>query len=116
MANENCLANFKCPSCGWTHRFHIEGKTLAVVEDDGAVSTDIEWVKDSYCMCTSCSYEGVVSDFETEPVEDYQAERAVFVDLLKDLPDEVIAEELEAHLSVDLKEDLGEGWFNIDRK
>lgn len=41
-------------------------------------------------------------------------------ELLKDcitaLPEEVLFETLEKSLTKDQKEELGEGWFNIDRK
>ena len=72
MANENCLAGFECPECGYEDRFSIGGHAMFEVTDDGTdlcEGYDIEWEDGDICVCRGCSYVGVVKDFRAESPE-----------------------------------------------
>lgn len=83
--NENCLKGFRCPKCGHTENFCIEGLTTYNVIDegiDGAVSTT-EWDDDSSCRCgnSACEHVGTVDDFNA--LNDFEKERLTY-QLLQD--------------------------------
>ena len=65
MANENCLAGFRCPSCGSEGPFKIEARVLVTVYDDGTDGSysGTEWDGGSYCECFDCGKDGTVKDF-----------------------------------------------------
>jgi predicted nucleic-acid-binding Zn-ribbon protein len=63
--NRNCLEGFKCPKCGYEHRFDIESTTTVTMTDDGEDGHgDIEWEDDSACTCCECGHTGTVKDFK----------------------------------------------------
>lgn len=71
MPNENCLANFKCPKCGFEDEFNIEISQMATMTDSGSadITGDNEWTDNSYCRCGNedCEHEGTVFEFTRDP-------------------------------------------------
>jgi hypothetical protein len=67
MANDNCLAGMRCPTCGADEPFRIAVTTTLVMWDEGsdpeAELGNLYWDKDSDCLCISCDYDGQVHDF-----------------------------------------------------
>jgi hypothetical protein len=67
MANDNCLAGMRCPSCGAEEPFRVGVTPTLVMWDDGsdpeAQLGDLDWEEWSYCKCITCDYEGQVQDF-----------------------------------------------------
>lgn len=64
MKNTNILTGFICPSCSSIDEFRIQISTICTFRDSGAGDTeDLEWESTSYCQCTECDHEGIVSDF-----------------------------------------------------
>jgi hypothetical protein len=71
-------AMMRCPECGGT-RLAISAGTMAEVDgtDMSAEATDIEWDNNSYAMCRSCGWDGIVAEtYEAEEKErEYEDQR-----------------------------------------
>lgn len=67
MANENCLAGWRCPECGHEDSFKVGiTRSLVVhVTDDGTQDEggDTEFNNDDDADCCSCLFSGIVHDF-----------------------------------------------------
>jgi len=67
MPNDNCLAGFICPKCGYDTDLRIEVLRWVRVSDDGTEDEggDTEWNDKSPCACGNpdCAYTATVGDF-----------------------------------------------------
>lgn len=80
--NENCLAGFKCPHCGYEDSFLVGGRTLFDVTDNGALqapTADVEWGDDDFCACGNCDAAGTVKDFKSEDPVIEESPETVFL-------------------------------------
>jgi hypothetical protein len=68
MANTNCLAGIRCPSCGSEGPFIIEVTVQVVMSDEGSEygEGDLHWDEESYMRCAECDFDGTAADFYWE--------------------------------------------------
>ncbi len=72
-ANQNCLRDMACPSCGERDTFQIEMKAVIRIHDEGTEDhEDTEWDGKSYCACgrSECPQAGLVRDFTFPGLDD----------------------------------------------
>ena len=66
--NDNCLRGVKCPKCGQTDSFMIEGtddtgtRTLEMHDDGCDADGDFEYDETAPCACTECDGKGTVGE------------------------------------------------------
>jgi hypothetical protein len=68
MANTNCLAGIRCPSCGSEGPFIIEVIQQVRMYDEGSEEAggDIHWDSESYMRCEACDFDGTAADFKKQ--------------------------------------------------
>ena len=68
MANTNCLAGIRCPSCGSEGPFIVEVTVQVVMSDEGSEygEGDLHWDEESYMRCVECDADGTAADFSGE--------------------------------------------------
>jgi hypothetical protein len=72
MANTNCLAGIRCPSCGSEGPFIIEVTQQVRMYDDSVEECggDIKWNGEAYMRCEACDFDGEVADFSVTDDEE----------------------------------------------
>lgn len=76
QANGGNLFDMACPKCGQRDKLVIAATTGATVSDDETDTGDLEWEDTSLCHCPCCSFEGTLSLFTFEGLDDMLLERA----------------------------------------
>jgi hypothetical protein len=73
MANTNCLAGIRCPSCGSEGPFIIEVTQQVRMYDEGSeeCGSDTQWEDESYMRCEACDFDGTASDFKEQETPDH---------------------------------------------
>ncbi len=60
-----------CLHCGQRDAFEVSGVCFVKLGGDGAVDDfEYEYHDDSYCKCPKCQYEGLISNFKVEGLDD----------------------------------------------
>lgn len=100
MTNSNCLADIRCPKCGYEDEFYIRAESTVLVTDNGTEEVfdqgGYEWDESSPCTCRKCGHHDMlvwfsvqIQDAHAPHIKEYQEQRKA--KLLADMGPELLA-------------------------